>query len=107
MKHSTFKYAPFTPGHQYMQDVVRVRGRDNGWRIGGIPAGILLYPGVGVIMRELRWLGQPGNEWMNEMNEIPHAHAARLGRRIHKILLHVRIRNLKNPLEREKQIRIS
>lgn len=30
-----------------------------------LPAGILLYPGVGVIMRELRGLGQPGNEWGN------------------------------------------
>lgn len=31
----------------------------------GVPAGILLYPGVGVVVRELRWLGQPGNEWIH------------------------------------------
>lgn len=50
-------------GHQHLY--TGWERRDKAWRSGGVPAGVLLYPGVGVVVRELRWLGQPGNEWIH------------------------------------------
>lgn len=44
-------------GHQqavYTHALWHLSGWDDDWRMQCIPAGILLYPGVGVVMRELR-----------------------------------------------------